>query len=62
MYCSIRFLVAGAALSAFAGSALAGDVGVGTPAPPLKAHKWIKGEPVKLGDGKVHVIEMWATW
>lgn len=35
---------------------------VGDPAPPLVIAKWIKGSPVKLGDGGVHVVEFWATW
>jgi thiol-disulfide isomerase/thioredoxin len=35
----------------------------GDAAPPLKADKWIKGEPIKaLEKGKVYVIECWATW
>jgi len=24
--------------------------------------KWLKGHPVDLKDGKVHVVEFWATW
>jgi thiol-disulfide isomerase/thioredoxin len=34
-------------------------------APALKVSEWIKGEPVKLEEGKdkkVHVVEFWATW
>ncbi len=35
---------------------------IGDPAPPLKV-RWIKGEkPVNFTDGKVHVLEFWATW
>ncbi len=43
----------------------ASALGVGEPAPPLKDLQWLKGEPVDLTnnpDGKVHVIEFWATW
>ena len=58
-----RFAFAGVALSVLAGAALAGEVGVGHKAPPLAVAKWIKGKPVKLGDGKtINVIEFWATW
>jgi thiol-disulfide isomerase/thioredoxin len=36
---------------------------VGHPAPALKVGKWIKGKPIsKLDDGKVRVVEFWATW
>jgi thiol-disulfide isomerase/thioredoxin len=35
---------------------------LGDPAPPLVVEKWVKGKPVDLNDGKVHVIELWATW
>jgi thiol-disulfide isomerase/thioredoxin len=37
---------------------------VGDPAPPLQIKEWIKGTPVelKIGDGKVYVIDFWATW
>jgi thiol-disulfide isomerase/thioredoxin len=36
---------------------------VGDVAPAMPVGKWIKGEPVqKLGDGRVHVVEFWATW
>lgn len=35
----------------------------GDPAPPLAVDKWVKGEPVKeLEEGKVYVLEFWATW
>jgi thiol-disulfide isomerase/thioredoxin len=37
-------------------------IGLGDKAPALKPARWIKGEPVRLGDGKVHVVEFWATW
>lgn len=35
---------------------------VGADAPPLRVEKWLKGTPVDLKDGKVHVVEFWATW
>jgi len=36
---------------------------VGSKAPAIKVAKWIKGSPVtKLGEGKVNVVEFWATW
>ena len=35
---------------------------VGDKAPPLNAI-WLKGSPTgSFGDGKVHVVEFWATW
>jgi hypothetical protein len=57
-----RILAAGLALGALAVSASA-EFGVGDKAPPLEVDKWIKGKPVKLGDGKMlTVVEFWATW
>jgi thiol-disulfide isomerase/thioredoxin len=36
---------------------------VGDKAPPLKIEKWIKGGPVAdFEQGKVYVLECWATW
>jgi thiol-disulfide isomerase/thioredoxin len=36
---------------------------LGDKAPPLDAVTWLKGKPpVAFGDGKVHVVEFWATW
>jgi thiol-disulfide isomerase/thioredoxin len=36
---------------------------VGDVAPALPVGRWIKGQPVqKFGDGRVHVVEFWATW
>lgn len=38
---------------------------VGDAAPALEVTEWVKGEPVKLADGKgekVYVVEFWATW
>lgn len=48
--------------AAISSPVLAGDLGVGSSAPALKVAKWIKGGPVNLADGKVHVVEFWATW
>lgn len=58
-----RFVIAVAALLAFAASASAQSLVVGDPAPPIKLGKWIKGEPVTtLATGRIYVIEFWATW
>jgi thiol-disulfide isomerase/thioredoxin len=36
---------------------------VGDPAPALPVAKWVKGQPVKqFQQGKVYVVEFWATW
>ncbi len=36
---------------------------VGDPAPEMSVIKWLKGKPqTDLKDGKVHVVEFWATW
>lgn len=43
-------------------TASAQTVTVGSKAPELKVHKQIQGDPIKFGDGKLHVIEMFATW
>lgn len=38
-------------------------VTLGSPAPALKASRWLKGKPVASFDkGKVYVVEFWATW
>jgi len=35
----------------------------GDPAPALEASKWLQGKEVKkFEDGKVYVVEFWATW
>lgn len=44
--------------------ALADDLILGDKAPPLKISKWVKGDPVKLGEGErggIRVIEFWST-
>lgn len=44
-------------------SAPAQSLKVGSPAPSVTVAKWVKGQPTgKLGGGKVHVVEFWATW
>ena len=37
---------------------------LGMPAPQLSISQWIKGGPVDLaqGQGKIYVVEFWATW
>jgi thiol-disulfide isomerase/thioredoxin len=37
---------------------------LGDPAPELKIAKWVKGEPVQIGDHEkgIYVVEFWATW
>lgn len=36
---------------------------VGSPAPPLKVSRFLKGEPVAAFEpGKIYVVEFWATW
>lgn len=50
----------GAALSFQASAADLGD-----PAAALQISDWVKGQPVKIADGKgktVYVVEFWATW
>lgn len=38
-------------------------LGVGDPAPPLTAGKWLNGEEVKGYEaGKVYVVDFWAIW
>lgn len=41
----------------------AATLGVGDPAPALNLVDWFNGEPASGGfEGKVHVVEFWATW
>lgn len=38
---------------------------IGDPAPELQISTWVKGDPVKLADGRgknLYVLEFWATW
>jgi thiol-disulfide isomerase/thioredoxin len=45
------------------GSAQAGELNVGDPAPKLEVKEFVKGEPVAcLEKGTVYVVEFWATW
>jgi thiol-disulfide isomerase/thioredoxin len=43
-------------------SAARAELTIGDAAPALKVAKWVKGSPVTLSKGKVHVVEFWATW
>lgn len=39
------------------------ELTIGSPAPPLKVSRFLKGEPVtKFEPGKIYVVEFWATW
>ncbi len=41
----------------------AAELGLGDPAPELKAAQWVKGGPVEsLEPAKTYVVEFWATW
>ena len=35
---------------------------LGDPASPLTGLTWVKGGPVQITPGTVHVVEFWATW
>lgn len=43
---------------------LEGALGVGDPAPPIAATaRWLQGDPVTaLDDGRIYVLDFWATW
>ncbi|MEI8281545.1 MAG: redoxin family protein [Armatimonadota bacterium] len=45
-------------------TALSADQGlnIGDKAPKLPVTKWVKGSAQTLGNGKVSVVEFWATW
>lgn len=60
----MRFSVALPALVAalVLGGAARAELAPGDPAPVLKVSKWVKGQPIALTKGKVHVVEFWATW
>jgi thiol-disulfide isomerase/thioredoxin len=50
-------------LSWMVGAEPAGELGVGDPAPKLAVGGFLKGDPVKeFEEGKVYVVEFWATW
>src|SRR5687768_16104873 len=56
-------LVPGLLLAASAAVMADSTLKVGSPAPPLKVAKWIKGKPIKsFKPGEVYVVEFWATW
>jgi thiol-disulfide isomerase/thioredoxin len=59
-------IVAAAAVALFAAVVSAQDapaLKIGDAAPPLKVASWVKGKPIeKLDNGKVYVVEFWATW
>lgn len=42
------------------GGAAAGKLG--QPAGTLQGLQWVKGQPVQFQQGKVYVVEFWATW
>jgi thiol-disulfide isomerase/thioredoxin len=45
------------------GTAGAGTLDLGAPAPKLEVKEFVKGEAVKaLEPGKIYVVEFWATW
>ncbi|HYF15083.1 MAG TPA: TlpA disulfide reductase family protein [Phycisphaerales bacterium] len=64
------FAAAGAATLLLAGAAAAQQQAVVTPtltagskAPALAVASWVKGSPIeKFEEGKVYVVEFWATW
>lgn len=56
-------LLAAVALLAVSLRADAGTLKIGDHAPALKVKSFVKGEPVKkFEDGKLYVVEFWATW
>lgn len=57
-------LTCGAVTGLVSGAALAGDLTIGDPAPEVEISHWISGgSPVEsFEDGKVYVMEFWATW
>jgi len=60
----VRPLLALALVCLVAAPALAApDLEVGDAAPALSDVQWLKGEPVPgFGDGRVYVLDFWATW
>jgi thiol-disulfide isomerase/thioredoxin len=51
------------AIHTYGQDTLSATLNIGDPAPSLRAHAWIKGEPVKdFEKGIVYVVEFWATW
>src|SRR6266850_5799531 len=62
MRSGVLTVLAGVALAVSAGTAES-QLKIGDPAPKLQAGKWVQGEPVKeFENGKVYIVEFWATW
>jgi len=51
-----------ALLIAVPASAQRQDLKVGSKAPGLDIEEWVKGNETTIQDGRVYVIEFWATW
>ncbi|MBN2514058.1 MAG: redoxin domain-containing protein [Sedimentisphaerales bacterium] len=51
-----------APVPAVASAAAEGKTQMAQPAVKLEGLTWIKGEPVVFQEGKVYVVEFWATW
>ena len=60
----LRFLIPlFAALLSLTSAAEQRQLAAGSPAPPLRPEKWLKGIPVAAFEpGKVYLVECWATW
>ncbi|MGI8924835.1 MAG: redoxin family protein [Fimbriimonadales bacterium] len=60
---TMKAMLAGTALAGLQISAMAQELKVGSPAPPINVEKWLKGAPVpEFKKGNVYVVEFWATW
>lgn len=55
----LAFVAIAAVVAQFAG---AQTLGIGSKAPQIKPYKVVQGKNPVFGDGKLHVIEMFATW
>ncbi len=55
-------IFAGAFCPSHAQDARPATLKVGDVAPEVEVIKWLRGAPLNLKDGKVHVVEFWATW
>lgn len=52
-----------AALGIVLAQAATPSLGIGDPAPPLAAEKWLRGAPVtRFERGTVYVLDFWAVW
>lgn len=58
----MRTMLCVIALAAVAAHAQDATLKVGDAAPPLQVAKWVKGEPVAFEEGRIYVVEFWATW